>query len=343
MDERHRALRQEELGTLVAERYEQMVGYARKQLRGFGVPPWSADARDVVQNALAGVLACPEPVGRLRPYVFAAIRNEARHAARRCRTGQGYASLDADVRLETAAGTADPCATADLRLDLDAALTALPLQQRRAVLLTKGLGLTQAETATVLGTAPGTVATHTSRAVAALRLALGAVAVVLVVCAAQWLRRSGVTPVGAAAGGAAVSLLLWQLSQWWISAATLAAMAGAWRLGLGGWWPFDGPWTPRWWARLLPRRRARPPRRPQEPPASASLRWSSGQGWVDRPEEAAEPSGAVSTAGGDRPEEAAEPSGAVSTAAGGSTGFRGRRREDDPEPWVPTKEQFHAG
>ncbi|OQR61456.1 hypothetical protein B6E66_24780 [Streptomyces maremycinicus] len=193
---------------MVAERHGQLVGYARKRLRNSGVPPSWADPEDIVHNALAGVLACPEPVEWLRPYVFTAIRNEVRHAERRCRTGRGYASLDADVRWETAAGSADPCAAAELRLDLVAALTALPPQQRRAVRLNKELGLTQAQTARAMGAAPGTVATHVSRALVTLRVALGALATAVVLCgtAASW-PRSGLTPVDPAVGGEAGELL----------------------------------------------------------------------------------------------------------------------------------------
>ncbi|MFJ9871266.1 RNA polymerase sigma factor [Streptomyces sp. NPDC101165] len=170
----------EAVAALVAERYGQLVGYARKRLQAFNVPPAWVDAEDVVQNSLERVLARSKPVGKMRPYVFKAVKNEAWHAAQRYRNGLGYGSLDADVQLETAGAAADPCGTADLRLDLEAALSALPPQQRTAVLCTKALGLTQAETALAMGKSPGTVATHVSRAVVVLRSALCAVYLLLV-------------------------------------------------------------------------------------------------------------------------------------------------------------------
>ncbi|MFF7130458.1 sigma-70 family RNA polymerase sigma factor [Streptomyces sp. NPDC008240] len=225
MDEQQRAQRAQALAALVAERRGQMVARARAWLRNLGVPPSWADPEDVVHNALTSVLACPKPIEGLRPYVFKAIKNEAGHAARRYRGGQGYASLDADVQLETAAGAADACAAADLRLDLDAALTALPPQQRKSVWCNKALGLTQTETANVMGAAPGTVATHVSRAVKALRVTLGALlGVVLAAFTAAWVR-TGTLPIEpAAAGDLAAQMENW-LAHWgWPE--TLGAVVG---------------------------------------------------------------------------------------------------------------------
>ncbi|CAL9673543.1 hypothetical protein SUDANB176_07824 (plasmid) [Streptomyces sp. enrichment culture] len=193
------------VSVLAAERYEQMVGYARRRLCNFRVPPSSADPEDVVQAALERVLSRTEPIEDLRPYVFKVIKNEVWHAAQRYRNGQGYRSLDADVQLEVAGpATADPCGTADLRLDVKAALDTLPLQQRKAVWCTKAWGLTQAETAQTMGAAAGTIATHVSRAVITLRVILETLVVVLVVSAMAW-AWTGTAPVDPAAGGELVT------------------------------------------------------------------------------------------------------------------------------------------
>lgn len=200
MAEHQTAPHAEAVSALVAERYGQLVGYARKRLRACDVPPAWVDAEDVVQNALAGVLARTEPIRGLKSYVFTVISNEVSHAARRYRAGQAYGSLDADVRLEAAGPANDSCSTADLRLDLEGALDGLPPQQRRAVLFTKALGLTQAETAKAMGTAPGTVATQVSRAVAALRVTLGALGLALVAWGTAWLWGRGLKGIVPAAG-----------------------------------------------------------------------------------------------------------------------------------------------
>ncbi|MEV8554242.1 sigma-70 family RNA polymerase sigma factor [Streptomyces glaucescens] len=216
----------EALGALVVERYAQMVGYARKRLRLCGVPLSSADPEDLVQNVLMSVLAHTAPIENLRPYVFTAIRNEVRRAALRCHGGQAYASLDADIRLETA-GTVDPCDTADLRLEVKSALSSLPPKQRESVWCNKMLGLTQAETAEVMGAAPGTVATHVSRAVVALRGTLGAVlTVVLSLFAAAWVR-TGTFPVLPAAGGDLTERLEDWVALWGWPGLVVAAMTGA--------------------------------------------------------------------------------------------------------------------
>ncbi|WP_331758837.1 sigma-70 family RNA polymerase sigma factor (plasmid) [Streptomyces sp. NBC_01544] len=187
MTEQETAPHAEALSDLVDERYGLLVGYARKRLAALDVPPAWVDAEDVVQNALENVLVRAEPIEELRPYVFAVIKNEVRHAARRYRSGLGYGSRDVDVQLEAADPAVHPCDGADLRLDLQAALHALPEQQRAAAFCTKVLGFTQEETAAVIKTAPGTVGTHVSRAMVALRATLGALGVALVAWGTAWL------------------------------------------------------------------------------------------------------------------------------------------------------------
>ncbi len=254
VDERQRAQRAEALAALAAERRGQMVGHARKRLRDLGIPPSWADPEDVVHNALTSVLACTEPIEQLRPYVFKVIKYEVRHAARRYRTGQGYASLDADVRLETATGTADACAAAELRLDLEAALTALPPQQRRSVWCNKALGLTQAETAKVMGAAPGSVATHVSRGVKALRVTLGALlGVVLAAFTAAWVRTGTLSIDPATAGHLTARMERW-VARWGWPQTIVAVLVGVsltW-LAYTSLYPDDEP---------APRQAGRPARR----------------------------------------------------------------------------------
>ncbi|MGW2748717.1 RNA polymerase sigma factor [Streptomyces sp. NPDC001450] len=262
----------EAVAALVAERYGKLVGYARNRLRAFNVPPAWVDAEDVVQNSLEKVLARSEPVGKVRPYVFKVVKNEAWHAAQRYRRGLGYGSLDAGVQLETAGAAADPCGAADLRLDLEAALSALPPQQRTAVLCTKAIGLTQAETALAMGKSPGTVATHVSRAVVVLRSALCAVFLMLVGGAVYLacLLPSGRRLVDPAAGGvyraleALFSGLLSQQTGLWVRGAFAVGLVC---LCVG---------TVTYWAyRRLPRRRKPTPGGPafrgRGPDAGTSL------------------------------------------------------------------------
>lgn len=71
-----------------------------------------------------------------------------------------------------ASGGTDPAATAASRTDLQRALAALPVDQRAAVLLVDAEGLDYDAAASVLGVAPGTIASRLSRARASLRAAL---------------------------------------------------------------------------------------------------------------------------------------------------------------------------
>ena len=70
------------------------------------------------------------------------------------------------------AGGVDPAATATARTDLVRALSALPVDQRAAILLVDAEGLDYDTAASVLGVAPGTIASRLSRGRAALRAAL---------------------------------------------------------------------------------------------------------------------------------------------------------------------------
>ena len=80
-------------------------------------------------------------------------------------------------RLRSAAKHARPAPEASLavddrHLDLQHALAALPKRQRDVVALRYLSDFSEAQTAAVLGLAPGTVKTHAARGLRALRLAL---------------------------------------------------------------------------------------------------------------------------------------------------------------------------
>ncbi|MFG2603114.1 RNA polymerase sigma factor [Streptomyces sp. NPDC048514] len=161
----------EALGALVEDRYVRMVRFAGRRLHTRGVPQSWADPEDIVQNALKSVLAVTEPIDNVRAYVYTCIHHEVVHAAERHAKGSGYASLDADVRPEDEPAV-HPVADAELRHAVDEALKGLPLQQRRVMLLTRELGMTQAEAARAMGSAPSTVGVQAHRAMRALRVTL---------------------------------------------------------------------------------------------------------------------------------------------------------------------------
>lgn len=69
---------------------------------------------------------------------------------------------------------ADAIGAADTRADLASAMSALPPDQRAAVMLVDAEGFSYDDASKVLGIPPGTVASRVSRARAALREALGA-------------------------------------------------------------------------------------------------------------------------------------------------------------------------
>ena len=101
-------------------------------------------------------------------------RREGRHRAGPLDPSDpaGHAAGPEAAAGSSGASTVDPAATATARTDLQRALAALPVDQRAAVLLVDAEGLDYDDAASVLGVAPGTIASRLSRARAALRTAL---------------------------------------------------------------------------------------------------------------------------------------------------------------------------
>ncbi|MGW0839372.1 RNA polymerase sigma factor [Streptomyces sp. NPDC002787] len=135
-----------------------------------------------MQSAFTEALRAPERIHEPRAFLYAVIRNDVRAAGRRNRaraeasaTRAGHAQALGEVHV---ADFSDLIAN---RMAVYKALDRLPPPQRTAVWATKALDYTQAETAEVMGKAPGTVATHVLRAVAAIRANLVAVLAAMIV------------------------------------------------------------------------------------------------------------------------------------------------------------------
>lgn len=128
---------------------------------------WHA-AEDLVQATLAKLyVAWPRidrdgsPEAYARRTMMRAHIDETRRPWRRERTGDNFADSPSPERLSV-----------EDRHALLAALAALPLGQRRVVVLRHWLGLSVEETAADLGCSVGTVKSQTARAVTHLRAAL---------------------------------------------------------------------------------------------------------------------------------------------------------------------------
>jgi RNA polymerase sigma-70 factor (ECF subfamily) len=216
--------------TMVASLFDEqggrMVGHARTRLLSWGIPASWADAEDVVQTACVKVLAAPRPIRHVRAYLYRVIEREADLAAKRyCAAHRDEGGDELSVA-EPVAQQSDVCDAVAERTDLLKALRALPRQQRTAVLYSKVMGLTQAETAQAMGKNAGTVATHVSRALTALKVSLGAVCIVLVGVTAAWLGavRRAADP---AAGGEGPSAAAGLLGAWVVVLAGAVLLLGA--------------------------------------------------------------------------------------------------------------------
>jgi RNA polymerase sigma-70 factor (sigma-E family) len=150
--------------------YVEFVTGRRDQLRriAFGMCGDWHRADDLVQNALVKLyVAWPRVVrnGTEDAYVRRILVNTAIDESRRpWRREQSSDALPEEANPE-------PVSRED-RSELVAALQALPGQQRAVVLLRHWLGLSTAETAAEIGISEGTVKSHASRGLAALRRAL---------------------------------------------------------------------------------------------------------------------------------------------------------------------------
>jgi RNA polymerase sigma factor (sigma-70 family) len=140
------------------------------------------DARDVVQEAMVKAhrsLATHRGDGSVRSWLLRIVANEAknhvRSRVRRLRRDDRYVGLE----IRTTAGADEPALE---RIDHAALATALGglRHDDRAVLGCRFVaGLSEAETAAVLGLPTGTVKSRTSRALGRLRTLLGPIAAVV--------------------------------------------------------------------------------------------------------------------------------------------------------------------
>ena len=133
----------------------------------------AADAEEVVQDAFVKAYRAR---GRFRsgapfrPWLLAIVANEARN---RRRSSARRARLPLELAEERPSGGAAPSPEVALlareeRAELLAAVDRLGEEQRAAVACRYFLGLSEAETAAVLGCPPGTVKSRLSRALARL-------------------------------------------------------------------------------------------------------------------------------------------------------------------------------
>lgn len=144
------------------------------------------DALDIVQEAMLQLVRryADRPAAEWAPLFHTILQSRIRDWHRRSKVrnrlrvwlGRGDAEDAPDPMNELPDPAArDPQAASEMRWSMEtveAALTQLPARQREAFLLRAWEGLDTADTARAMGCSPGSVKTHYSRAVHALRAAL---------------------------------------------------------------------------------------------------------------------------------------------------------------------------
>lgn len=139
----------------------------------------AADADDAAQEAFVKAwygLAGFRSGAAFRPWLLRIVANEARNRRRSSGRRAGYELRFATDRASLhAAPPAESAALAtESRRELVAALAGLPAAQRDVVVCRHLVGLGEAETARVLGIAPGTVKSRTARGLRRLQALLAA-------------------------------------------------------------------------------------------------------------------------------------------------------------------------
>ncbi|WP_327364421.1 RNA polymerase sigma factor [Streptomyces sp. NBC_01296] len=152
-----------------------LVRHARRCLKEAGIPASRVGAEDIVQNAIMIALVNHDkkPIEDLGAYVYKVIANQVRDEARRRGVADPIDSTEpgtADARVLWVSQVDDDVAS---RLDAEKALGKMSPQQRRLILLSKGVGYSHEELAQATGLHRGTIGRHIARATRALTTALG--------------------------------------------------------------------------------------------------------------------------------------------------------------------------
>ncbi|MFJ4572113.1 RNA polymerase sigma factor [Streptomyces sp. NPDC088846] len=172
------AVTAETLGGVFEQCRGELTGKARQLLQDANVPPSVADADDIVSSAFATALRNPGVVRQPRAYLYKLIRTEIVHlATRRAEHYRLDEKRAADPLCSSFPDVADFSALVDNRDAVHRAVRELSVPQRTAVWATCALDYTRDETAVIMGKHPGTVARHSTRAMALLRASIAAVVV----------------------------------------------------------------------------------------------------------------------------------------------------------------------
>ncbi|MFJ6438408.1 RNA polymerase sigma factor [Streptomyces sp. NPDC091416] len=172
----------DELTKVSREKGVALVAYARGRLHDARIPASRASAEDMVQDAIAIALAnqAKEPINNLEGYLRTVIKNRVRDEKRRRRVADPIDVAEAEAKRVLWVSDIEDV---DGRLDAEKALHGMSCQQRRLILLAKGVGYSHQELADLTNLNRGTISRHIARATQVLTSALGATAVAAVLWA----------------------------------------------------------------------------------------------------------------------------------------------------------------
>jgi RNA polymerase sigma-70 factor, ECF subfamily len=156
-----------EVFRVLVERYQASVLRIARNLAPRGVAPEDI-AQDAFVSAFVALRAFDAFRGPFASWLFAIAKNKSLNARKKMRP----LLVDPLPIVVSATTPADELADAETRRRLDAALEALPEDQRSCFVLEELVGLTTGQVAEIEGVAEGTIRSRLSRAKATLRAAL---------------------------------------------------------------------------------------------------------------------------------------------------------------------------
>lgn len=150
-----------------------LLRLARRNLAAEGLPASCTDAEDIVQDALVVVLTNGpgKEIESIYSYLCAVVRNRVKDVSRR-KSASPLDTTHQAAEGHKALWVSDVEDDIDARLDAEHTLQKMSPQQRRLILLSKGMGYTQAELSQITGLHRGSIATHIRRATAAFAAAV---------------------------------------------------------------------------------------------------------------------------------------------------------------------------
>lgn len=172
-----------------------LIGHARRRLKEAGIPASRVSAEDIVQDAIVITLVNDQRkhIDDLGAYAYKVVENLVRDEAKRRGVTDPFDSTEPGSANRKVLWVSQVEDDVPGRLDVENVLQKMSPQQRRLILLSKGIGYSHEELAQATGLHRGTIGQHITRATKAL---ISGIAVVFVATSFFTARGGSGSPAG---------------------------------------------------------------------------------------------------------------------------------------------------